>query len=77
MKNYICMYSVIYINADGEQQTDYGMIFADSFVDGVDQLERVLYGEDLVSIAHMELIETCPIFSKELWEQMRKELNNS
>lgn len=77
MKNYNCLYSVLFSDADGNQQTDYGMLFADSFADGVDQLERILYGDDLIGITHMELIENSPVFSKETWERIREELNNS
>ena len=53
------------------------MIFANSFADASDYLERVLYGEDLVQICHMELLDTCPIFTKETWELIQKELNNN
>lgn len=73
---YICLYSVIYSN-DGQNQEDFGMIFANSFANAAEYLEKVLYGEDLVEITHMELLDTCPIFTKETWEIMKKELNNN
>ena len=72
---YICLYSVIYNNDSGQNQEDFGMIFADSFANAAEYLEKVLYGEDLVEITHMELLDTCPIFTKETWDTMRKELN--
>ena len=73
---YICLYSVIY-NNDGQNQEDFGMIFADSFASAAEYLEKVLYGEDLVEITHMELLDTCPIFTKETWKIIQKELNNN
>lgn len=73
---YICLYSVIY-NNDGQNQEDFGMIFADSFANAAEYLEKVLYGEDLVEITHMELLDTCPIFTKETWKIIQKELNNN
>ena len=38
-------------------------------------LETELYGNNLVEITHIELLDTCPVLSKETWELMRKELN--
>lgn len=73
---YICLYSVIYHDDSGENKEDFGMIFADSFASAAEYLEKVLYGEDLIEITHMELLDTCPIFTKETWDIMRKELNN-
>ena len=73
---YICLYSVIY-NNDGQNQEDFGMIFADSFANAAEYLEKVLYGEDLVEITHIELLDTCPIFTKETWKIIQKELNNN
>ena len=75
-KSYICLYSVIYNDEDGNNKIDYGMIFANGFADASGYLERVLYGEDLVQICHMELFDTCPVFSKETWEMIQKELND-
>lgn len=75
-ENYICLYSVIYYNdVSGENKEDFGMIFADSFAGAAEYLEKVLYGEDLIEITHMELLDTCPVFTKETWETMKKELN--
>lgn len=74
-KTYICLYSVIYNDHEGNNKADYGMIFANSFADAANYLEEVLYGEDLIEITHMELLDTCPIFTKETWETMKKELN--
>lgn len=74
-KTFICMYSVIYNDESGVNKEDYGMIFANSFADAADYLEKVIYGEDLIEITHMELLDTCPIFTKGTWELMKKELN--
>ena len=40
-KSYICLYSVIYNDEEGNNKIDYGMIFANSFADASDYLERV------------------------------------
>lgn len=73
-ENYICMFSVI-INADEGYAEDYGFCPANSFVDAVKYLENKLYGTDLIEITHMELIEACPVVSKDTWDRMRKELS--
>lgn len=75
-KSYICLYSVIYNDDSGGNVPDYGMIFANSYADACEYLEKVLYGEDLIEITHMELLDTCPVFTKETWEIMKKELNS-
>ncbi len=74
-KTYICLYSVIYNNESGDNVPDYGMIFANSFTEAAEYLETILYGEDLMEITHMELLDTCPVFTKDTWELIRKELN--
>jgi hypothetical protein len=73
--NYICLFKVLYNDPDGKNVEECGFCLADSFVDAVKYLEEKLYGQDLVEIHHMELLDTCPVLSKETWEQMRKELN--
>lgn len=75
-KSYICLYGVIYNDEEGVNKPDYGFLFANSFADAADYLEKVLYGEELVEITHMELLDTCPVISKETWDILRKDLNS-
>lgn len=75
IKNYIALFKVLYNNTEGENVTECGFCFADSFTDVVRYLEETLYGEDLLEIHHIELIENAPVISSDTWEAMRKELN--
>lgn len=77
MKDYICLFKVLYNNADNEDVEECGFCFADSFAEAVKYLEEELYKCDLVEIRHMELLDTCPTLSKETWEIMQKELNEN
>ena len=72
---YICLFKVIYNDPDGKNVEECGFCFADSFTDAVKYLEESLYGDDLVEIHHIELLDTCPTLSKEAWEIIKKELN--
>ena len=72
---YICLFKVLYNDPDGKNVEECGFCLADSFVDAVKYLEEKLYGQDLVEIHHMELLDTCPVLSKDTWDKMREELN--
>jgi hypothetical protein len=74
-KDYIALFKVLYVDANGNDVEDCGFCFANSFIDVVKYLEDTLYGTDLIEIRHIELIEACPIVSEETWETLRKELN--
>ena len=69
----ICLFKVEFYD-DGEIKQECGLTFADSFNQAADYLETVLYGKDLSKILHMELLDTCPVFSEDVWNQLRKEL---
>ncbi len=73
--SYICLFKVLYNNPDGNNIEECGFCLADSFVDAVKYLEEKLYGQDLIEIHHMELLDACPVLSKETWDKMREELN--
>lgn len=73
-RDYICMFSVI-VNNGEENVEEYGFCHADSFVDAVKYLENELYCKACIEITHMELVDACPILSKDTWDCMRKELN--
>ena len=75
MKDYICLFKVLYNNDDNENIEECGFCFADSFTEAVKYLEEELYRCVLVEIRHIELFDTCPTVSKETWEAMKKELN--
>lgn len=75
MGNYICLFRVLYNNTEGENVEDCGFCFADNFAGAAKYLEEELYREDLMEILHMELLDTCPTVSRELWDAMRKEMN--
>lgn len=71
----ICLFKVeFYDDINGETKQECGLTFADSFNQAADYLETVLYGDNLSKILHMELLDTCPVFSEDVWNQMRKEL---
>lgn len=75
IKNYIALFKVLYNDPDGKDIEECGFCFADSFTDVIRYLEESLYGEDLIEIHHIELIESAPVVSNDTWEAMRKELN--
>ena len=74
MKDYICLFKVLCINADDENVEECGFCFADSFTEAVKYLEEELYRCGLVEIRHIELLDACPTLSEETWEIMKKEL---
>jgi hypothetical protein len=74
MKEYICLFKVLYNNSDCQNVEECGFCFADSFTEAVKYLEEELYKCDLVEIRHIELLDTCPTLSAETWETMKKEL---
>lgn len=72
---FICLFEVQYLDeVNIETKSECGMIFASSFEDAAHYLEQELYGDNLLKITHLELLDTSPIFSKDLWSKMRKEL---
>lgn len=75
IKNYIALFKVLYNDANGNDVEECGFCFADSFFDVAKYLEDNLYGNDLIEIRHIELIEACPTISAETWDILRKELN--
>jgi hypothetical protein len=77
MKDYICLFKVLYTNADDEGVEECGFCFADSFTEAVKYLEEELYKCDLVEIRHIELLDTCPTLSVETWDAMQKELREA
>lgn len=78
MKEFVCLYSIDYYNSVTEKtETEYGLIFADSFTDAVKTLEEDIYGDNLVKINEIELLDTIAQFSKELYALVKKELNEN
>lgn len=76
MGNYICLFRVLcYDRDDCKNVEDCGFCFADSYVEAAKYLEEELYRTDLVEILHMELLDTNPTISRDLWNAMRQELN--
>ena len=73
--DYICLFKVLYNDPEGKNVEECGFCLADSFVDAVKYLEEKLYGQDLIEIHHMELLDACPVLSKDTWDKMREELN--
>lgn len=74
MKNYVCLFSVEYIDIENETKTEYGLIYADDFRDAMNQLEGHMYGDDLVKINSMELFDTSAVFTKEVFDLVHKEI---
>lgn len=76
MAGCICLFKVLYYDdVAGQNKTECGFCFADNFVDAVKYLENELYGDNLIEIHHLELLDTCPVVSEGIWEGMRKDLN--
>lgn len=76
MGNYICLFRVLcYDRDDCKDVEDCGFCFADSYAEAAKYLEQELYRADLVEILHMELLDTYPTISRDLWNAMRQELN--
>lgn len=76
MKNYLCLYSLTYLDIDDNPKEANGLIYADNFIDAVTQLERDIYGDDIIKINEIELYESLALFSKETFEIIKKELNS-
>lgn len=76
MKYYICLYSLTYLDCDGNPKEANGLIYADSFTDAVTQLETDIYGNDIIKINEIELYENLALFSKETFKIIKKELNS-
>lgn len=72
---YVCLFKVLYNDPHGKNVEECGFCFADTFAGASEYLEKELYGNDLMEIRHLELLDTGPILSAETWEAMRKELN--
>lgn len=72
---YVCLFKVLYNDANGHNVEECGFCFADTFAGAAKYLEDELYRGDLMEIRHIELLDTCPVLSVETWEKMRKELN--
>jgi hypothetical protein len=62
------------MNIENNIKLDYGLIYADSFTDAVDQLEHHIYGESLMNITSMELFDTHAALSKETFKLVKKDL---
>lgn len=78
MKEFVCLYSIDYYNSVSEKtETEYGLIFADNFTDAVKTLEEDIYGNDLIKINEIELLDTIAKFSKEVYALIKKELNEN
>ena len=76
MGNYVCLFRVLYYDSEvRENIEDCGFCFADSYAGAAKYLEQELYREDLVEILHMELLDTSPTISRDLWDAMQQELN--
>lgn len=72
---YICLFKVIYNDPNGKNVEECGFCFADTFAGAAEYLEKELYGDDLMEIRHLELLDNCPVVSPETWTKMREELN--
>lgn len=78
MGNYICLFKVlVWDELEGANKVEQGFCFANSFAKAAEWLEKVLYGEDLVEIQHLELLDTCPIINAEVWNSLKKSLEES
>lgn len=76
MGEYICLFKVLmWDDIEGTNKVEQGLCFANSFAQAAEWLEKTLYGDHLIEIQHLELFDTCPIFTEETWNIMRKELN--
>lgn len=74
MKPYVCLYAVEYYDGSETHKTEYGLVYANDFADAMHQLEHDLYGNDLMKVTHMELFESSAVFSKEVFDRLRTEL---
>ena len=72
--DFICLFRVLYNDSNGNNVEECGFCFANNFTEAVKYLEEKLYREDLVEIRHMELLDECPVLSREMWDALRKEL---
>lgn len=72
---HLCLFKVEYYDdINGETKQECGFTFAENFSEAADYLENVLYRDNLEKIVYLELFNTCPVFSEDIWNQMRKEL---
>lgn len=76
MKAFTCLFKIEYIGANDESVIECGMITADDFRDAINQLEGSLYGADLIKIHSMELFDTSPTFSIEMFDTLHNYLKD-
>lgn len=76
MKEFICLYEVEHM-FDDKTQIDRGLLFANNFIDAVEQLENTLYGVELVKINYLELFDGLPTFPENLFNQIKDYFNSN
>lgn len=75
MEKFVCLYSIDYFDDfDNKMKTDYGLVYANSFADAVEKLEKHIYGYDFIKINSMELFESHAALSEETFRLIRKDL---
>ena len=74
MEKFVCLYSVDYCDFGAKTKTNYGLVYADSFADAAEKLEKHIYGDDLIKINSMELFESHAALSEETLKLVRKDL---
>lgn len=78
MGEYICLFKVLVWNEITEENVvEHGMIPVNNFAEAASYLENTLYGSELLEIQHLELFDTCPVFSEGLWNAIKAKLEDT
>lgn len=78
MRDYICLFKVLaWDEFEKANKVEQGFCFANSFAQAAEWLEKTLYGENLMEIQHLELLDTCPVVDAEVWNALKKNLEES
>lgn len=78
MREYICLFKVLaWDDIEGINKVEQGFCFANTFAEAAEWLEKTLYGENLMEIQHLELLDTCPVVDAEVWNALKKNLEES
>lgn len=78
MGDYVCLFQVlVWDELDEVNKVEQGFCFANSFAQTAEWLEKTLYGNNLLEIQHLELFDTCPVVELEVWNALKKSLEES
>lgn len=78
MGEYICLFKVLaWDELEEVNKVEQGFCFANTFAQAAELLEKTLYGDNLMEIQYLELLDTCPVVDAEVWNALKKDLEGA